>query len=118
MRRARELIADHVSDLGGLENTSAAERSIVRRASTLTIECERFEATFAKLGENELADPDVLDQYRKCCDSLRRLLETIGLRRRAREVAVLPPPTTDHGRARASALRGRLVEIEGEADDG
>jgi hypothetical protein len=37
VRRAKDIIALHLSDLGGFDNTSAAERSIVRRASTLTV---------------------------------------------------------------------------------
>ncbi len=86
VRRARELINDHVSDLGGIENTSAAERSIIRRASALTVECERFEARFAQLDETAIADRDDLDLYRKCADSLRRLLETVGLKRVPRDI--------------------------------
>jgi hypothetical protein len=37
VRRCKDVISEHLSDLGGIENTSAAERSIIRRASTLTI---------------------------------------------------------------------------------
>jgi len=32
------MIAEHLADLGGVDNTSAAERSIIRRVSTLTVE--------------------------------------------------------------------------------
>src|SRR6516162_179697 len=44
VRRAKELIADHISDLGGEANASTAERSIIRRAAVLTVELERLEA--------------------------------------------------------------------------
>ena len=51
VRRAKDVIAAHIGDLGGVDNTSAAERSIIRRASTLTVELERMETTFAAAGE-------------------------------------------------------------------
>jgi hypothetical protein len=111
VRRLKEQIAQHTSDV---PDASAAERSIIRRAAVLEVELEYLESRFATAGS---AEPEDLDLYQRTASSLRRLLESIGLRRRAREVAVMPPPTTDHGRARASALRGRLVEGE-VADDG
>jgi len=42
-RRARDLISAHIADLGGVQNCSAAEQSIIRRASVLTVELERME---------------------------------------------------------------------------
>jgi hypothetical protein len=45
-RRMRDLIELHISDLGGIDAASEAERSIIRRAATLTIELERLEAKF------------------------------------------------------------------------
>jgi hypothetical protein len=83
VRRAKEIIAAHLSDLGGEENTSAAERSIVRRAATLTVELERLEAKFATAGEASALD---LDLYQRTAGNLRRLLEAVGLQRRARDV--------------------------------
>src|SRR5262249_57347769 len=48
MRRLRDLIQLHLSDLGGDDNVSEAERSLVRRASMLELQCEllRAAATF------------------------------------------------------------------------
>jgi hypothetical protein len=83
VRRAKDVIAAHLSDLGGLDNTSAAERSIIRRASTLTVELERFETKFALAGAADAGD---LEVYQRCANSLRRLLEAVGLQRRARDV--------------------------------
>ena len=83
VRRAKDLIAEHVADLGGVDNTSAAERSIIRRASTLTVELERLEAKFALAGE---ATPFDLDLYQRTAGNLRRLLEAVGLRRRPRNI--------------------------------
>jgi hypothetical protein len=83
VKRCRELIAAHLADLGGIDNTSAAERSIIRRAAVLTTELEQLEVRFATAGE---ASADDLDAYQRCANSLRRLLESVGLQRRARNV--------------------------------
>ena len=83
VRRCKELIAGHISDLGGINNASAAERSIVRRACVLTVELERMERQFALAGE---ASPEDLDIYARIAGNLRRLLEAVGLQRRARDI--------------------------------
>jgi hypothetical protein len=83
VRRARDLIRGHTQDLGGPDNASAAERSIVRRAAVITTELEQLEARFALAG---IANPDDLALYFQGANNLRRLLGSIGLRRRARDV--------------------------------
>jgi hypothetical protein len=83
VRRLRDLIALHLSDLGGEDAVSEAERSIIRRVATLTVELERMEAGFAVAGE---ALPEQIDLYQRTANSLRRLLESIGLERRSRIV--------------------------------
>jgi hypothetical protein len=83
VRRCKDIIAAHISDLGGEDNTSAAERSLVRRAAVMTTELEMLEAKFANAG---MAKPDDLDLYVRASGNLRRLLESVGLQRRAREV--------------------------------
>src|SRR6516165_7849295 len=83
VRRCKDVIAAHLSDLGGADNTSAAERSIIRRAAVLTTELEVLEVRFAKAGEACAAD---LEVYQRCSNSLRRLLEAIGLQRRPRNL--------------------------------
>jgi len=85
-RRFRDLLDLHVSDLGGADLLSEAERQIVRRISTHEVELERLEATFAAAGA---ADPELLDLYIRASGSLKRLLDTIGLERRARPVPTL-----------------------------
>ena len=87
VRRLRDLMGLHLSDLGGDDAVSEAERSIVRRVATLTVELERMEAGFAVAGE---AQPDQLDLYQRTANSLRRLLEAIGLQRRPRDVTPDP----------------------------
>jgi hypothetical protein len=83
-RRLKELVQDHTADLGGADNCSVAERSILRRASTLEVELERLEIKFALAGE--ASDTD-LDLYQRCSGNLRRLLEAVGLQRRARDIS-------------------------------
>src|SRR5258708_1242078 len=83
VRRCKDVIAAHLSDLGGVDNTSAAERSIIRRASVLTVELERLEARFALA---EQASPEDLDLYQRTAGNLRRLLEAVGIQRRPRNL--------------------------------
>jgi len=94
IRRCKDVIAAHLSDLGGEDNTSAAERSIIRRASVMTVELERLEARFAVAGKASERD---LDLYIRAAGNLRRLLEAIGLRRRPRDVT---PSLSDYLQAR------------------
>jgi hypothetical protein len=91
IRRCKDVIESHLSDLGGEDNTSAAERSIIRRASVMTVELERMEAIFAVAGE---AKPEQLDLYQRTAANLRRLLEAIGLQRRSKDVT--PPDPLDY----------------------
>ena len=93
VRRCRELIGDHIADLGGADNVSAAERSLVRRACVLTVELERMEKQFALAGEASAED---LEIYARVAGNLRRLLESVGLQRRARDVT--PPDPLDYAR--------------------
>ncbi len=76
----------HVGDLGGHDNTSEAERSIVRRAAVLTTELERLEVRFALAGEASAED---IDLYARVAANLRRLLGSVGLQRRAKTVPSL-----------------------------
>ena len=96
-RRMRDLMELHISDLGGDAMVSAAERSIVRRVATLTVELERMEERFANDGE---ADAEALDLYSRTSGNLRRLLEAVGLRRRPRDVT---PDLRDYIDARPAA---------------
>ena len=85
VRRAKELVADYTSDLGGVQNVSTAELSLIRRIAVLSTELERLEQRFALA---EQANPADLDLYQKLANTLRRLLTTIGLQRRAKTVSV------------------------------
>ena len=96
-RRLRDLIQMHLSDLGGEAAVSEAEKSIIRRAATLTVELERLEARFAQAGE---ASADDLDLYQRAAGNLRRLLEAVGLKRRPRDVT---PTLAEYLTARAAS---------------
>ncbi|WP_181169258.1 hypothetical protein [Mesorhizobium sp. B2-2-2] len=77
VRRLKDLIEAHEADLGGTENLSQAQRSLVRRAATLSVELERMEAGFANAGQ---ITSDDLDSYQRASNTLRRHLESLGLK--------------------------------------
>ena len=83
-RRFRDLLNLHLSDLGGADNASEAEKSILRRSAALTVELELLEARFAV--KETGADPEQLDLYSRMSNTLRRHLEALGLRRRPKDV--------------------------------
>jgi hypothetical protein len=78
----------HVNELGGADLASEAEKAIVRRACTLIVELERLEAKFAKHGGAKLWE---LAAYQRASNTMRRLLESVGLQRRSRDIT----PTVD-----------------------
>lgn len=95
MRRFRDLIVVHTSDLGGAEHLSEAERSIIRRCATLTVLLERLELDFAL---EDQASAFKIDQYQRVANTLKRLLESLGLKRRQKDVT--PQSPRDYLRSR------------------
>jgi hypothetical protein len=86
VRRCRDIIADLTNDRGGVTTLTAAEASLIRRAATMSVELESLEAKFAEAGQ--ATDRD-LDLYGRTSGNLRRILETLGVKRdptRARNV--------------------------------
>jgi hypothetical protein len=67
---------------------SEAEKAIVRRACVIITALERMELRFATDANAE--STTALDQYQRLSNTLRRLLESVGLKRRAKDVT---PPT-------------------------
>jgi hypothetical protein len=86
-RRLRDLLREHVQDLGGEQNTSLAERSICRRICTISVELELLERKFVIANGASAQD---LQLYLSASNTLRRLLESVGLQRRAK---LINPPT-------------------------
>jgi hypothetical protein len=74
-----------ISDLGGPDEVSTAEAAIVRRACVLIVELELREEQFAQ----QEADYHKLEQYSRVAGNMRRLLESLGLKRRARDITTL-----------------------------
>jgi hypothetical protein len=79
-RRFHDLIKGHIADLGGTDQLSEAQFSLIRRASSIECELERLDA---KLSREEPID---LDAYARVSGHLRRLFETLGVERRAKDV--------------------------------
>jgi len=97
-RRAGELLAATISDLGGPSYISESERALAKRAAVLITELERREAAFARDGAVE---DGALAIYQTTVNTLRRTLEALGLQRRAREGSVVPDPL-EYARRRVS----------------
>ena len=103
--RFYEIVSEHLNDMGGKENTSAGERSLIRRIGALTLQLEILEAKF---DTSEGGDARELDIYVRGSGGLRRLLQTLhdGLARRSKNVT--PPDPLEY--ARDPELRRRLRE--------
>jgi hypothetical protein len=84
-RRLHDLVANHVQDLGGPKHVTQSQFALIRAAATTTIILEKWELQFATEGTVNIAD---LLGYQTTLNSLRRVLETLGLAR------VNPPPDT------------------------
>ena len=79
-RRFRDLVALVTSDLGGPTELSEAQRQIIRRIASLAVWCESQEARMAD------GDEVNINEFQRASNSLRRLCESIGLQRRAKDV--------------------------------
>jgi hypothetical protein len=79
-RRYADLVRGHMADLGGGDVLSEAEIGLIKRASTLEVELERMEG---RLSKGETID---LDLYGRSLNTLRRTLESLGLKRVARDI--------------------------------
>jgi len=86
MRRLRDISEMYVSDLGGIDNISTAEHSLIRRIATLTVELEKLEAKFAAAEDD--CDPRDIDLYARATGHLRRCVETLGIKRRPKDVTL------------------------------
>jgi hypothetical protein len=73
-----------LNEQGGRDVCSEAEMAIIRRSATLIVALERLEAKFAE--QEDGGTPNQLDQYQRLSNTLRRLLESVGLKRRPKDV--------------------------------
>jgi hypothetical protein len=90
IRRCKDIALAHSQDLGGDDAISEAQRSLIRRVAILTTQLEMLENKFA--AANGQASASDLDLYIRASGNLRRILQTLGLERRSRDVT---PPTLD-----------------------
>ena len=104
VRRCRDLISEFI-------NVHLAERAIVRRIAVLVTELERLEAKFAAKNE---ASPDQLLLYGRTANTLRRLLEAVGLQQRQRDALTFGGLI----RADQDAERRRLAHEQQHIDEG
>jgi hypothetical protein len=79
-RRYADLIAGHVADMAGGDLLSEAQLSLIKRASAIEVELEQMEG---RLSMGESVD---LDAFTRAASHLRRILESLGLERRAKSI--------------------------------
>ena len=79
-RRWRDLVSAHAQDAGGADVLSEAQSSLIRRVATIEIELEQLEG---KLSKGEAVD---LDAYTRAAGHLRRILESLGIERKSRDI--------------------------------
>jgi hypothetical protein len=103
-RRARELVEAIEADLGGADRLSEGTKQLARRAAVLSVFIENSEASWLAGQEVQLGD------YLSAVNSQRRVLTTIGLERRQREI-----PTLDEHLAKLAAARNTNPPPEVEA---
>lgn len=83
-RRRRDLEALYADDLGGSAHLTTIKLGLVATAATLRVEMEQLEGQLSTG-----ADID-LDQYARVAGHYRRICETLGLDRQARDVTLTP----------------------------
>jgi hypothetical protein len=108
-RRFRDLLVIHIGDR---PECSEAERAIIRRAATLIVSLERMEERFAKRGDAHL---DELETYQRCSNTMKRLLEAVGLQRRAKTVNA--PNLSQYLRRRSPSHRATVIDAEVAEDE-
>jgi hypothetical protein len=98
-RRYRAIRSAVLSDLGGEDNTTEVQRQLISKFCTLALQLEALEAAAV---EGRRID---IDLFGRCASHLRRIAETIGLRRIPRDVT----PTLDDIARQIEAEREEAV---------
>jgi hypothetical protein len=97
-RRFYDLIAGHIADMGGRSVLGEAQVSLIKRASAIECELEQLEG---KLSMGQEVD---LDKFGRASGNLRRILESLGLKREPRDV------TGETDQARLDRVLGYMSE--------
>lgn len=103
-RRLRDLIEAHCRDVSpdGPDNLTEAQRSLIRRASTIEIELEAIEGKLSEGNEAPLA------VYAAAAGHLKRILETLGIERKMKSLGTLADlRRIDHERQRQEQRQQR-----------
>ena len=82
-RRFRDLVLAVTSDLGGEAELSEGQRQIIRRIASLSVWCESEEA---KMAAGMKID---INEFQRTANSLRRLVESLGIERKAKTIPSL-----------------------------
>lgn len=91
-RRWRDIQFEIISDLGGADHLSEGQRQLVRRCTTISIQCELLEGKIAK---GEAVDDAAIEMYGKLSDRLGRAFARLGLKKR-HTVHDITPPVEDY----------------------
>ena len=81
-RRYRDLMAEMANDMGGPDLLSEAQRQLIRRAAGLAVQAEAEEAKIIA------GKPVDLDSYVKAVNAINRVLNSLGLKRVARDATL------------------------------
>jgi hypothetical protein len=79
MRRLRDLLHAYENDLGGRDILSEGQLALLRRGSCLQLQAELMEKSWASNGGE--ASVKQLETYQRCTNSMRRVIESLGLNR-------------------------------------
>jgi hypothetical protein len=79
-RRFRDVLSEIISDIGGHDGLSEGQRQLARRATTISIICERME------GEAAAGHEIDLEVFGTLTDRLGRCFHRLGLKRQARDL--------------------------------
>ena len=82
-RRYRDLIGGYAADLGGAEMLSEAQKSLIRRVSAIDLACEEMEG---RMSQGDDVDAEL---HARLSSHSRRIHETLGLERRAKDITSL-----------------------------
>jgi hypothetical protein len=110
-RRVRDLIAAYSSDAGGPDELSEGMKAIIRRIALLQAQLERMESKWT-IDDGE-ATPAEIDQYQRVSNTMRRLIESAGLKTRAAKNVT--PDLQSHIAQRYGGRRNGRETIEHEA---
>ena len=106
-RRFRDVLAEITNDLGGPDLLSEGQRQLIRRATTISIMCEKLEGDAAAGAAINLED------YGKLTDRLGRAFQRLGLKRQPRDVG----PTLAQILAEDEAEEAARAAEAGEQDE-